>query len=72
MSPWMTPEEAAEYLRLLDDETKQPDARKARKLLKNERVQPFKLGRLVRYRREDVEGVMRAVAVVKLPRRRSA
>lgn len=62
---WMTTEDVAEELRF-----KEP--RFAREYLERHRVQVFKRGRTNLYRREDVEGTLRAEKVQPVRIRRTA
>jgi hypothetical protein len=57
----MTTEDVAQEFRFAEP-------RLARRWLEQERVQPFKRGRINLYRREDVEGALRVTRVMKAAR----
>lgn len=56
-SPWMTIEEAAEYLRLFDKNGK-PNVSYLYKQVTYGLLLPYKLGKFNRYRREDLDALL--------------
>ena len=61
-TPWMTTLEAAEYLRIFDKDGK-PNADALMKLLVRNACPTHRLGKLVRVRRDVLDGLLREVRV---------
>jgi len=56
-SPWLNPEEAAEYLRLFDKH-ENPNISYLYKMVSSGLLSPYKLGKFNRYRREDLDALL--------------
>ena len=56
-SPWLTPEEAATYLRLFD-KNGNPNISYLYKHASSRLIKPYKLGKFNRYRREDLDTLL--------------
>ncbi|MBT4263905.1 MAG: helix-turn-helix domain-containing protein [Deltaproteobacteria bacterium] len=56
-SPWLTPEEAATYLRLFDKDGN-PNVSYLYKQACGSLLKPYKLGKFNRYRREDLDALL--------------
>ena len=56
-SPWLSPEEAAEYLRLFD-KSGELNISYLYKLVSSGLLAPYKLGKFNRYRREDLDALL--------------